>query len=88
MPANRRKLVYWITKEDVQKRAKEKIGRKLTAKELKEITENIDRQLTPELDAIIGEAIERSSVRCEDCKKCGEITCGNDLKNMSCFGRR
>lgn len=60
MPTNKDKFVYWITKEDVQKRAKEKIGRKLKEKELKLVAENIDSQLTPELDAIISEAIERA----------------------------
>lgn len=60
MPTNKDKFVYWITKDDVQERAREKIARKLTAKELKEVAENINYQLTPELDAIIGEAIERA----------------------------
>lgn len=25
---------------------------------------------------------------CDDCKKCGETTCGNDTENLSCFEPR
>jgi len=29
-----------------------------------------------------------NQVCCETCKKCGEATCGNDVKDLSCYERR
>ncbi len=62
--------------------------------------DTIDLKATDEKDALY-EALEQlgwnlgyreeeeeDKLTCDDCRKCGETTCGNDTENLSCFEPR
>lgn len=52
-----------------------------------------NEKINPDLSLSVTDIIENKKIKkrklsCDDCRKCGEITCGNDTEHLSCFERR